>query len=85
MKKSLKDHQQSETVKSEVDEHKARQIREILDNEVFQDLILEYKADLLLRTLHVRDENELILLHNSVKSADEVVSYIQAALDKYEY
>lgn len=71
--------------KSNIDETKARQIKDILENEVFQDLILEYKTELLLRTLHVRDEDELILIHNSVKSADEVVSFIQATLDKYEY
>lgn len=85
MKKKVNDQQQSEMEKSSLDELKALQIEDILKNETFQELILDYKAELLLRTLHVKDGDELVLLHNSVKSADELVSFFEASLDKYRY
>lgn len=85
MKKSLTEQQQLETVKSEVDEFKARQIREILDNEVFQDLIIEFKTELLMQSMHIDDGDKLRDLHQRIRTTDEVLAFIQAALDKYEY
>lgn len=74
-----------ETAKSSVDDVKARQVREILENEVFQDLIVEFKTELLMKSMHINGGDALRELHQQIRTADEVVSFIQAALDKYEY
>ena len=85
MKKRLSEQQQLETVSSEVDEFKARQIREILDNEVFRDLIIDFKTELLMQSMHIDDGDSLKELHLRIRTTDEVLAFIQAALDKYEY
>lgn len=85
MKKSLSDQQQLETAKSDINEFKARQIREILDNEVFLDLILDYKSELLIQAMHTKNGDDIIDIHQRIRTTDEVMAFIQAALDKYEY
>lgn len=85
MKKKLNEQSQLETAKSSVDDVKARQVREILENEVFQDLIVEFKTELLMKSMHINGGDALQELHQQIRTADEVIAFIQAALDKYEY
>lgn len=69
-----------ETTKSTIDLAKAEELKAIMDSEVFQDILLDLKTDLMIQLSQSpqRDFDGLQSYHNQIRAIDLIESRLQS-------
>lgn len=85
MKKKLTEESQLETNKSEMNHEKALELKAILDSEVFNEVLTDLKADLMIQAASLSTEKaeQFITLQHQLRAIDTIVGKLQSTHTNY--